>query len=594
MSLLAQALNFSVVEWKNPATFEAGNFTSLASRFEDFLTRSGHFGNLLTSVLRSSHSTPQMTDNSLTKRILVIEEFPASISGTSSALRAFRNALLQYLSFAHAAAPPIFNTRSSPSSYPAVVIVVSETLLSSSTGPSETLTAHRLLGPEVLNHPRVQTIEFNPTAPSFVAKALELTLRKEARCSKRRRIPGPVAIKKLSECGDIRSAVNSLEFMCLRGDEHNVWSGRVAAKAKRSGTDSSSLTDIEKESLELLTQREAVVGMFHAVGKVVYNKRELVASGTEPQAQPPKHLKQHARPLKPQTSVDQLMDETGTDIQTFIATLHENYALSCNGSSSVDTLADCSKQLSDADILSTDRSHASRRFGGFYSRNSTIDTIRQNEIGFQVATCGLLFALPSPVSRAEHPKGRKGDRYKMFFPASLRLWKMSEVIDGLIDQWLSKLNGDRSTFEPASVGVDESIGEGVASWKSWSKGLEKPAEDTKHDDQLQARILTSRHDLLLERLPYLKNQTVRERDKKRDLDRITTFGAFGLRDEESSEDESFSGPGLANELANDVTSPQKAGKWKERISLGGLDKHSRENTEEKLERLYISDDDIED
>ena len=48
------------------------------------------------------------------------------------------------------------------------------------------------------------------------------------------------------------------------------------------------------------------------------------------------------------------MDETGTDIDTFIAALHENYLPSCEASSneeSLDALAGCIDGLSDSDLL---------------------------------------------------------------------------------------------------------------------------------------------------------------------------------------------------------------------------------------------------
>lgn len=591
ISVLSRALKFSIVEWRNPASSEGGKFTSIASQLEDFLYRGGQFGDLSTDVSEASTSTSQMTSELFTKRVLMIEEFPSSISGNSSGLRAFRNSLLRYLSSTYSAASQLFNVRSKATAYPAVVMVVSEALLSLSIASSEAFTAHRLLGPDLISHPAVRIVEFNPTALTFVTKALDLTLRKEARCSKRRRIPGSAVIKRLAECGDIRSAINSLEFMCLRREERDAWSGRVAAKVKRSGTNGVTLTDMEKESLELLTQREATLGMFHAVGKVVYNKRESIALGVESQTQPPSHLEHHARPLKSQTSVDELMDETGTDIQTFIATLHENYVLSCKSPSFVNVFADCAEQVSDADMLNADSSRTTRRFGGPQSRNSVIDAIRQSEIGFQVAVRGLLFALPCPVSRAEHPRGRKNDRFKMYFPTSLRLWKPSEENESVLDRWFNRLLGGEMMTESEPL----TAGGGVAAWKSWSRGLEKPLLSAEEDNEPEIRILASKNDILLERLPYLKHQNIRNRHARQDLDRMTTFAGLRLRDEETSDEEdSRLGNSPSNELASEMLSLEKAGKWREQELVKDVERKLREDTKERMEKLYISDDDIED
>lgn len=73
------------------------------------------------------------------------------------------------------------------------------------------------------------------------------------------------------------------------------------------------------------------------MGKVVYNKRDDFkpqAQGPDTDAlpQPPDHMPDHIRPRISQVSVDQLIDETGTDTSTFVAALHENYVLSCEGS----------------------------------------------------------------------------------------------------------------------------------------------------------------------------------------------------------------------------------------------------------------------
>ena len=63
---------------------------------------------------------------------------------------------------------------------------------------------------------------------------LELVIQKEARVSGRRRIPGPQVLKRLGEMGDIRNAVASLEFLCVKGDDEADWGAKVAfTKPKR-------------------------------------------------------------------------------------------------------------------------------------------------------------------------------------------------------------------------------------------------------------------------------------------------------------------------------------------------------------------------
>ncbi|KAF4965704.1 hypothetical protein F66182_18005, partial [Fusarium sp. NRRL 66182] len=230
-------------------------------------------------------------------------------------------------------------------------------MLGSSGSTSENLTAHRLLGPEVYTHPGATTIEFNPIAPTFMLKALQTILGKETAQSGRREIPGTEALKKLSELGDIRSAISALEFLCVRDVTGSQgWSGRAAWKSTRKST--APLTAMEKESLELITQRETSLGLFHAVGKVVYNKRDettdLEQQPQEVYVAPPSHLRHFDRPKVSQVSVEDMMDKTGTDVQTFTAALHENYPPSCDGSSFIETLEGCIEYLSDSDILGSE------------------------------------------------------------------------------------------------------------------------------------------------------------------------------------------------------------------------------------------------
>ena len=120
-------------------------------------------------------------------------------------------------------------------------------------------------------------IEFNAIAPTLLAKGLELIVQKESRKSGRRKTPGPLVLKRLGEIGDVRSAIGSLEFLCLRGDVDGDWGAKVTFSKAKKGSKETSLTKMEEDSLELITRREATLGIFHAVGKVVYNKREDVS-----------------------------------------------------------------------------------------------------------------------------------------------------------------------------------------------------------------------------------------------------------------------------------------------------------------------------
>jgi cell cycle checkpoint protein len=220
--------------------------------------------------------------------------------------------------------------------------------------------------------------------------------------------------------------------------------------------------------------------MFHAAGKIVYNKREdprVLDTRGEPPPKPPDHLR-HIYPSKvSQIDIEALLNETGTDIQTFISTLHENYILSCNGDTFEESFDGCSDILSISDILNPDSGPRRRANPSHYAtmiqanlQAGSSDTLRQDEISFQVATRGLLLNLPYPVNRATPPGAKKSDTFKMFYPASLRLWKPTEELDSLIEifvygEGMGKLDAAAAGSNTFSniPGINEG---GVATWRT--------------------------------------------------------------------------------------------------------------------------------
>jgi cell cycle checkpoint protein len=460
-------------------------------------------------------------------------------------------------------------------------------LITSSTAASDSFTAHRLLGPQVLGHPGVTIIEFNTIAPTLLVKALNLVIQKEARQSGRRRTPGPAVIKSLAEVGDIRSAIGSLEFLCLRGDKDGDWGGRVAAKGKTGANNAVALTKMEKQSIELITQRESTLDIFHAVGKVVYNKRKTPAeAGVEPPEKPPEHLVQFHRPLIPEVDVERLMDETGTDIETFLAALHENYVLSCDGDDALDSLVGCIDALSDSDVLITNRAATGGGFGNFYQSNfqgGGLDLLRQSELSFHVAVRGIQFALPHPVKRRAQPgPGGARDAFKMFYPTSMRLWKQEQEVTGLVDAW-ADLSLARTSSMAATTGV-------VESWKNKNSNL-LSAKDLRESEcsAPQASFLlgssSARAEMLLERLPYIAKITRQSKDSARttELQRITKFeGIQPAPEDVEVEDEA------SREFGSDLVGIPRASD----VTSAGFS--NAVPTGKAIQELIIAEDDIED
>ncbi|KAI4848441.1 hypothetical protein E4T44_03932 [Aureobasidium sp. EXF-8845] len=490
VNLLAKEMGVGITEWKSPVGTDAVSsaFTSYSSQFEDFVARSGNFARL---DLCSSNGTAQAAPDTKNdaRQLMLVEEFPNTFAKSSPALNIFRNTIVQYL-----AAP----ASSSPAP---MVMVVSEALLSTTTASADSFTAHRLLGPAILNHPRTAPIEFNNIAPTILTKALDAIVIKESRKSGRRFAPGPAVLKHLAETGDIRSAVSSLEFLCLAGDDSGAWSSKVAF-TKPKGRAEAVLTKKEQEALKLISNRESSLGIFHAVGRVVYNKR---IDPSTPVPQPPTYFPQHRKPKVPEHDPNNLIDEVGTDTSTFVGALQENYALSCSSSLSedaLDSLNGCIDALSDFDMLSCDRFG----FGTRMSSGSAQDNLRQDDISFQTAVRGILFWLPTPVNRlAGLPRGAKrGDEFKMFFPSSSKLWKEREEFEGTLETVVSTMH--KLVVGSGSDSTSQGT-EGVAAWKRQQTSDVNLRDD--HDaaattTPLSNTLLSSgaKTELLLERLPY--------------------------------------------------------------------------------------------
>lgn len=501
----------------------------MSAQFEEFLARGDRFGGL------DLDDAPESIENRGTRagnrRILLVEEFPTVLSRASSSLTAFRASLQRYLAA---------STEQGGVWHPPIVMIVSETLLSSASSISDNLTVHRLLGPTLYNHPSTTIIDFNSIAPTYMQRALRAILDKEARASQRAQIPGPAVLDRISEIGDIRSAVSSLEFLCLKGDQAGKWGGSLT-KLKKSRGDTP-LTPMEQESLKLVSQREASLGMFHAVGKIVYNKRldpSLVPDDTTLLPSPPDHLSGHHRVKVSQVAVNDLIDETGTDIPTFICALHENYPPSCDGDHFTDSLDACIESLSDSDVLGASRRPArgarSTIGVGATSMNASVDMLRQDEISFQVASRGLLFALPYPVKRrlaSADGRSRPGDAHKMLYPSLLRLWRKAEEIEGLVDQWMKHLlDPFDSTHLPShSMGLNAEF-TGVKAWRTHQIGQHSPTLG----NVPRTVTMMSRSDALLHQFPYMA-QIQRNSPDGWQLNQITSIRGSRLDDEVEEDD----------------------------------------------------------
>ncbi|KAK6499049.1 Cell cycle checkpoint protein rad17 [Arthrobotrys musiformis] len=426
ITALANELDFDVLKWENPSQHDIGGdgiFESLNAKFEEFMGRGMGYGALPLVVEsgsrgRSSVQKPEELKDPNRRKVILLEDLPnifSSSSAGSSAMMSFRGAIHSYL-----ATPQDGEL--------ACVLIISENLTTQSNSTS--ITPHRLLGPQLLNHRGTTSITFNKIAAGIMQKALEKIVDVEMRMKGVKETPSSGLLAGIGACGDIRSAINTLEFMMVgRGKGSNkkpVPIPKTKKKIGRSLSDWGQPSESERSTLELITQREASLGIFHAVGKIVWNKR---FDPEEPQFKPPEilpdppsHLSSFSRPPS-LVDISTLIDTAGVDLDTFVSGIHENYLHSCAGSSFPESYETCIEYLSDSDMLS-------RGTTSPWERNQVEDAMRQGELAFQIAVRGILMGLPAKVKR-------DSTKNSMYYPMSQRLWRDKEVIEGLISVFIS-------------------------------------------------------------------------------------------------------------------------------------------------------------
>ena len=579
-------MDFEISEWRNPVgtEFSSEGYRSMSAQFEEFLGRSSKFGGLeLTGSVDDDAVVPSPASDtegrSTRRKVILMEDFPNTFQATSSILKAFRSSIVQFLATNTPSTGAMFSKETNLSDkITPVVMIITETRVDSTTAASDNFTAHRLLGADILGHPGVSTIDFNPIAPTLLSKALDLISKKESMQSGRRRVLRPSVLKRIGEVGDVRSAIGSLEFLCIQGEDGDDRGGKVASRTKKGADASSAIANSEEQALEVATQRESSLGLFHAVGRVVYNKRGD-SIRDDPHAaslvQPPSHMLEHARLRVPQVSIDQLINETGTDTNTFVAALHENYVLSCEGTNFIESLDGCLDALSDSDLLLSPQGHRFGDFGGRPFQGAASDSLRQDEIAFHLAVRGLLFALPDPVKRRAHPiagnNGGKNDTYKMFYPTSARLSRQADETESIVDAW--RQQSKAGVFRSTPVKATSTNTEPVRSF-----------------------LYCTKSELILERLPYITKLEQRKPSPHTSrLEKITQFHDISTRDNDISEDEDID---VAIPTMQWATDRPVNGRPENSTAMkgGGQDVKAPEAltmpVEEDVGRLWLSDDDI--
>eukprot|EP00026_Physarum_polycephalum_P001165 Phypoly_transcript_01166.p1 GENE.Phypoly_transcript_01166~~Phypoly_transcript_01166.p1 ORF type:complete len:1007 (+),score=264.12 Phypoly_transcript_01166:548-3568(+) len=240
-------------------------------------------------------------------KILLIEDMPflADVAKTDE----FRETIREFLR----------TTR-----YP-LVFILSDTYMGNSA-------VNTILSHDILESPMVSHIGVNAVTAPKAKKAIERIVRGE----NLEITPSQIESIIHDNEGDVRAIINSLQFFCVgREPKEKPKKGKAKAKEKQEKPK-------EKESVQtFLGCRDISLSLFHALGKILYNKR---LPETDPNADIESSL---YRP--PMENVpEQVIERVHVEPSMFNMFLHQNYP---DFFTDVDDISEALLYLSDADRL---------------------------------------------------------------------------------------------------------------------------------------------------------------------------------------------------------------------------------------------------
>ncbi|XP_013783229.1 cell cycle checkpoint protein RAD17-like [Limulus polyphemus] len=312
IKVLAKVLDLDMKEWVNPVDNSSGLFddgfsnnrllvsaTTQKEQFVDFILRANKYSSLFVK--------------STSGRLIVVEDFPNVFLREPEV---FHNVLQLY---------------SKTGRCPAVFIV-------SESGSGSSI-EHHLFPKSLLAELDIMQVSFNPIAPTSLTKAVsricgiaKVTLSKSENESL-------VAASN----GDVRHLINLIQFFVKPGS-----TSRISKECKsNSFAGQKRKKNMVESSSSILGERDHSLFLFHALGKILYCKRD---SGKEPEGQLPIHLKDKERMVL-LSNAEAVFSRTAVTADTFTLFLHHNYLSFVNSAYITEK---CCTSFSDANIICTE------------------------------------------------------------------------------------------------------------------------------------------------------------------------------------------------------------------------------------------------
>ncbi|XP_008053714.1 cell cycle checkpoint protein RAD17 isoform X2 [Carlito syrichta] len=336
IKILSKEHGIQIQEWTNPVlpdfekedfkmcnpepSFHIFPYQSQVAVFKEFLLRATKYDKL------------QMIGDDLRtdKKIILVEDLPNQFYRDSHSLH---EVLRTYVQIGRC--PLIF--------------IVSDS-------PSEDNNQRLLFPKEIQEECCIASISFNPVAPTIMMKFLNRILTIEVNKNGGKIIvPDKTSLELLCQgcSGDIRSAINSLQFSSSKG-ENNLWprkkgvllkSDAVLSKSKRRKKPD---TVFENQEVQAIGGKDVSLFLFRALGKILYCKRASLTELDSPRLPP--HLLEYERDTL-LVQPEEVVEMSHMPGELFNLYLHQNYV---DFFMEVDDLVRASEFLSFADILSGD------------------------------------------------------------------------------------------------------------------------------------------------------------------------------------------------------------------------------------------------
>ncbi|KAH7887075.1 Rad17 cell cycle checkpoint protein-domain-containing protein [Phlebopus sp. FC_14] len=531
LRVLSREMGFEILEWRNSMSERSPYYSALFDKFQAFLTRAMTCNSVF-STQKPSFQVPSGSGTQSSEHRLTQSSKPSSAHGlsqpqsTTSPVHKRQLVLLEDLpNLLHlptqarfqAALQSLCIPADSSTPGPPIVVVISDAGVRAEQPDDETwdggssggrrwtkdvLDVRNVLGPELLASPYVTRIGFNPIAPTLMTKALHALLalhfgsQQSLRGTEKQPPREVLDIIVESSNGDIRSAINALQFACvvpLPGSSAKQKGSRKSEKKPSQNMTRRNGRSV-RAVLEAVTRREQSLVLFHLMGKILYNKRKFDPPASHLSAKEaakereldlqlldpaplPEWLSSHERKAS-RVCVETLASDSPIDSYLLGAYIHQNYPQFCTDIEQCDAICE---GLSWSNCV-----------GGL--QNQFMNTPYE----FPILTLSTLHGLPTPVPRT----GQKMCKPAWFDVRARELEAWDAVGD--VASWL----GRSRALGTNALGEDEGTSMGRWTHSNIATELGGWLRAVERSPQENSNILVPKTHRLFSHLPWTTGATV--------------------------------------------------------------------------------------